>query len=101
AEGILVGFEGAFDLLVDDTSTEREVTRGDGFGDADDVWFHAVEPRTEPLASAPEGCDNLVRDQRNVVFVEQRLQRRIEAAGEDDDTTRALHRLGDERGDGV
>ena len=55
----------------------------------------------EPASRAAEAGDHFVGDQQHVVLVADLADAREVVGGRDDDAAGALHRLGDERRDGV
>ncbi len=101
AERVLVGLEARFDLVVDDAGAEREIARRDRLGEAHDVGLHAPGARSRPGAGAAEAGDDLVRDQQDVVLVEQRTELGPIGGGRHDDAAGPHHRLGDHGGDGI
>ena len=76
---------------------ERHVAARDAFGELHDVRLDAVVLQAEPSTRAAEPGDHLVGNQQHVVSRADLTDAREVVRRRDDDTSRPLHRFGDER----
>ena len=84
-----------------DHRADRRVARGHALGAGDDVGLVAELGGAEHLPHPPEGADDLVGDQQDVVLVAD-LADPLEVAGRGREAAAGvLHRLEEDRGDGV
>ena len=84
-----------------DHRAQRRVAGGEALGAGDDVGLVVVALRAEHVAEAAERADDLVGDQQHVVLVAD-LADPLEVAGRGREAAAGvLHRLEEDRGDGV
>ena len=85
------------DFFRHDDSADRQIGRRQCLGETHRVGLDAEGLRTERTARAPEAADHLVRDEEDVVFLEDSLDCLKVTVGRDDHATGTLHGLGNER----
>ena len=79
----------------------RDIGRGQHFGDRDHVGFQVKHLGAKSLPQPAETCDDFIDQKQDVVLFQDRLNFRKVARGWNDDAAGALHRLGNEGGDGI
>ncbi|MNR25705.1 hypothetical protein D3C85_1428700 [compost metagenome] len=84
------------DFLADDSCRKRGVCRSQTFCDGDKVWLDAVLIATKHGAGTTKSCDHLVSNQKDVVLLEDWLDRSPVASRGRSDTARAQHGLSNE-----
>ena len=89
------------DGLGDQGGRDRHVGARERLGHGHDVGGDAVGVATEHVAGAPETGDDLVGHHQDVMLFQHRLDLCEVAGRRHDDAAGALHRLGEEGGDGV
>ena len=93
--------EGLVDRFLQDHAAERQVPAGDALGEGDHVGDDLPALDAEVVPEAAEAGDDLVGDQQHLVLVADGADALEVAGRRHDDAADALHRLGDERADGV
>src|ERR1700678_2729730 len=59
--------ECVLDFLVNENSTQRQITRGYALGERQDIGLNVPMLQAEPAACPSKAGNNLIRDQQNVV----------------------------------
>ena len=78
-----------------------KIGAGDTLREGEHVGLQAVETCTEPMPSTTKSCDHLVRDQKDVVLVQERLHARKIAGRREQHAAGAHDWLGNERSDRI
>ena len=105
--GIAVGKLAAFfdqhvgNAVADDHAAERNVARGHGFGEGDEIRLGAEIFTAEPATEPSEAADDFVGNQQDAVLVANALNLRPVRHGRNNYAAGALHRLADECGNVV
>src|SRR3954451_3492791 len=99
--GLLLGEEGLARPLVRDDGAERRPGRGDALGEGHHVRLDPVARRAEPVAHPAEAADDLVGHEQQAVLVADLAHALEVAVRRRDRPGRVLHRLEDDRSDGV